>query len=128
MLNSSIIQGRITRDPELKHTDNGNALTNFSLAVERDFKDKSGERPTDFIDCTVWGKTAELVCSHVSKGQMVTVEGRIQTGKYTDKEGVERKSFKISAAKVYFTFDNKPAAPDGFTQYDGDEDIDGIFG
>lgn len=128
MLNSTVIQGRITRDPELKRTNSGQSVTSFSLAVERDFKPKDGERITDFIDCTVFGKTADIVCNHIAKGQMVTVEGRIQTGKYTDKNGIDRRKFEILANRVYFTFEKREQTHDGFAPYDGDEDLDSIFG
>lgn len=124
MLNSTVIQGRITRDPELKKTNSGQSVTSFSLAVERDFK----HRITDFIDCTVFGKTADIVCNHIAKGQMVTVEGRIQTGKYTDKNGIDRRKFEILANRVYFTFEKREQTQDGFAPYDGDEDLDSIFG
>ena len=128
MLNSTVIQGRITRDPELKKTNSGQSVTSFSLAVERDFKPKDGDRITDFIDCTVFGKTADIVCNHIAKGQMVTVEGRIQTSKYTDKNGIDRRKFEILANRVYFTFEKREQTQDGFAPYDGDEDLDSIFG
>ena len=76
--------GRLTRDPELRHTQNGTAVVSFSIAVDRDFKDKqSGEKATDFVDIVAWRSTAEFVDKYFSKGRMAVVEGRLQmiTGK-----------------------------------------------
>lgn len=103
MLNKIIIMGRLTRDPELRRTGSGTAVTSFTLAVDRDFKDKdSGERQTDFIDVVAWRTTAEYVCKYFSKGRMAVVEGRLQIRDWTDKDGGKRKSAEILANSVYF--------------------------
>jgi single-strand DNA-binding protein len=95
--------GRLTHTPELKHTASGTAYVNCSLAVERDFKDKSsGEKVTDFLDILAWSHTAEFICNYFAKGRMMVVSGRIQTDSYTDKNGNKRKSVKVVADSVYF--------------------------
>lgn len=103
MLNKIIIMGRLTRDPELKHTPNGNAVVSFSLAVERDFKDKeTGERETDFIEVVAWKGVAEFVSKYFTKGKMAVVEGRLQIREWMDKDGNKRKTAEVIANNVYF--------------------------
>ena len=103
MLNHITLMGRLTRDPELRRTGSGTAVTSFTLAVDREFKDKdSGERQTDFIDVVAWRTTAEYVCKYFSKGRMAVVEGRLQIRDWTDKDGGKRKSAEILANSVYF--------------------------
>ena len=75
MLNKIFIMGRLTRDPELRRTQSGTAVTSFSLAVERDFKSQGGEKETDFIDVVAWRNTAEFVAKYFTKGRMAVVEG-----------------------------------------------------
>ena len=97
------MMGRLTRDPELRHTQNGTAVASFTLAVDRDFKDKqTGEKETDFIDCVAWRHTAEFVSRYFSKGRMAVVEGRLQIRNWTDKEGNKRRSAEVLADSVYF--------------------------
>ena len=102
MLNKIFIMGRLTRDPELRRTQSGTAVTSFSLAVDRDFKSQSGEKETDFIDIVAWRSTAEFVSRYFTKGQLVAVEGQIQTRTWEDKAGQKRKSVEIVASDVYF--------------------------
>ena len=103
MLNRIILMGRLTRDPELRHTQTGTAVASFTLAVDRDFKDKStGERSTDFIDVVAWRQTGEFVSRYFTKGRMAVVEGRLQIRDWTDKEGGKRRSAEIVAENVYF--------------------------
>lgn len=103
MLNRIIIMGRLTRDPELRHTQTGTAVASFTLAVDRDFKDKStGERSTDFIDVVAWRQTGEFVSRYFTKGRMAVVEGRLQIRDWTDKDGGKRRSAEIVADNVYF--------------------------
>ena len=103
MLNRIIIMGRLTRDPELRHTQTGTAVASFTLAVDRDFKDKStGERTTDFIDVVAWRQTGEFVSRYFTKGRMAVVEGRLQIRDWTDKDGGKRRSAEIVADNVYF--------------------------
>ena len=103
MLNKIILMGRLTRDPELRHTQTGTAVASFSLAVDRDFKDKAtGERSTDFIDVVAWRQTAEFVSRYFTKGRMAVVEGRLQIRDWTDKDGNKRRSAEVVADNVYF--------------------------
>lgn len=102
MLNKIILQGRLCKDPELRRTGNGTAVTSFSLAVDRDFKSQSGEKETDFIDIVAWRSTAEFVSKYFSKGRMAVVEGRLQIRDWTDKDGGKRVAIEIVADNVYF--------------------------
>ena len=102
MLNKIILMGRLTRDPELRRTGTGTAVTSFSLAVDRDFKSQSGEKETDFIDIVAWRSTAEFVSKYFTKGRMAVVEGRLQIRDWTDKDGGKRRSAEIVADNVYF--------------------------
>ena len=91
MLNKIFIMGRLTRDPELRRTQSGTAVTSFSLAVDRDFKSQSGEKETDFIDVVAWRSTAEFVAKYFTKGRMAVVEGRLQIRDWKDREGNNRR-------------------------------------
>lgn len=103
MLNRIILMGRLTRDPELRHTGNGTAVASFSLAVERDFRDKaSGQRVTDFIDIVAWRQTGEFVSKYFTKGRMAVVEGRLQIRDWQDRDGNKRRSAEVVADNVYF--------------------------
>ena len=107
MLNKIILMGRLTRDPLLNRTGSGTAVTSFTLAVDRDFKDKSGEKETDFIDVVVWRNTAEFVSKYFTKGRMAVVEGRLQIRDW-EKDGQKRRNAEVIAENVYFA-DNKQA-------------------
>ena len=87
MLNSVAMTGRLTRDVDLRYTQSGTAVGSFTLAVDRQFKSKSGERETDFVNCQVWRKSAENFTNFTHKGALVGVQGRIQTRTYDDKDG-----------------------------------------
>ena len=103
MLNKVIVMGRLVRDPEMRRTTTGVAVTNFAVAVDRDFKDKeTGETTTDFIDCVAWRNTAEFVSRYFTKGRMAVVEGQLQIRPWKDKDGNKRKSAEIIADSVYF--------------------------
>lgn len=103
MLNKVFIMGRLTSDPELRRTRTGTPVASFSLAVDRDFKDKAtGERTTDFIDVVAWRNTAEFVSRYFTKGRMAVVEGRLQMRDWTDKDGNKRRSAEVVADQVYF--------------------------
>jgi single-strand DNA-binding protein len=102
MLNRIIVMGRLTRDPELRRTNSGNAVTSFTVAVDRGFKTQSGDKETDFIDVVAWRNTAEFVSKDFSKGRMAVVEGRLQLRDWTDKEGNKRRTAEIVADSVYF--------------------------
>ena len=120
MLNKIFIMGRLTRDPELRRTQTGTPVASFSLAVDRDFKDKStGERTTDFIDVVVWRQTGEFVSRYFTKGRMAVVEGRLQIRDWTDKDGGRRRSAEVVAENVYFG-DSKRTVSDSDTRPAGE--------
>ena len=102
MLNNVSLMGRLVADPELRHTPNDIAVSSFTLAVNRNYVKSGTERQTDFIDIVVWRSTAEFVSKYFHKGQLVAVQGSIQTRLYQDKDGNKRKSFEIVADNVYF--------------------------
>ena len=103
MLNSIVLMGRLTRDPELRHTGNGTPVATFTIAVDRDFSGKDGgEKETDFIDIVTWRNTAEFVSKHFTKGRMAVVNGRLQIRLWTDKDGNNRKTAEVVAEHVYF--------------------------
>lgn len=104
MLNHIIIMGRLTRDPELRNTQNGTAVTTFSLAVDRDF----GDKQTDFINVVAWRNTAEFAFRNFSKGRMAVVSGRLQIREWTDRDGGKRTTAEVVADNIYFG-DSKPA-------------------
>ena len=102
-LNRITLMGRLTRDPEVRHTQSGMAVAGFTLAVDRDAKDKeTGEKKTDFIDCVAWGGSAEFVGRHLAKGRQIAVDGRLQLRDWTDKEGNKRRSAEVVVSSVYF--------------------------
>lgn len=103
MLNKIIIMGRLTRDPELRRTSSGLAVTSFSVAVERDYQSQSsGEHEVDFINCVAWRQTGEFVNKWFTKGSMIVVSGRLQMRNYTDKDGNKRVAAEVVAENVYF--------------------------
>lgn len=103
MLNRIILMGRLTRDPELRHTQTDTAVASFSLAVDRDFRNRdSGEKGVDFIDVVAWRNTAEFVSKYFTKGRMAVVEGRLQIRDWTDREGGKRRSAEVVADNIYF--------------------------
>ena len=133
MLNHIVLMGRLTRDPELRRTGNGTAVASFSLAVDRDFKNTSGEKETDFIDVTVWRNTAEFVSKYFSKGRMAVVSGRLQIRTWTDKDGTKRRSAEVVADNIYFGdskssgISDQQSAPAPVTDYGILDEDDGEF-
>ena len=107
MLNKAILMGRLTRDPELRHTQSNMAVCSFSLAIDRGRKDQNGERQTDFIDCVAWGRQAEFVAQWFAKGVMAIVVGRIQSRRWTDQNGNNRTAIEIVANQVSFCGEKK---------------------
>lgn len=102
MLNRACIEGRLTRDPELRYSKGGVAIVNFTLAIDRKFKNAQGEKEADFIPCVAFKQLAEVVANHLSKGKLASVDGRIQTGSYTNKDGVKVYTTEIVADEVNF--------------------------
>lgn len=113
MLNRAVLMGRLTADPELRHTQNDLAVTSFTLAVNRSYVKSGTERQTDFIDIVAWRSTAEFVCKYFSKGQLIAVEGVIQTRTYQDKDGNKRKAVEIVADNVHFAESKREGAGNG---------------
>lgn len=87
MINNVVLVGRLTKDPDLKYTQNGTATATFTLAVNRNFTNASGEREADFINCVIWRKQAEALANYARKGTLIGVTGRIQTRNYENQQG-----------------------------------------
>ena len=102
-LNHISICGRLTKDVELRYTNTNKAVASFTLAVDRDFGDKT----TDFINCVAWEKTAEFVSKYFSKGKLAIVAGRLQMREYTDRDGNKRTAAEVVANNVYFAESKK---------------------
>jgi len=101
-MNSVSLIGRLTADPELRHTQSGLAMTRFSIAVDRNFVKQGEERQADFINILAWRQTAELVCKYFTKGNRIGITGRIQTGSYTAQDGSKRYTFEVVADNIDF--------------------------
>lgn len=108
MLNNVTLMGRLVRNPELRYTQNQTPVASFTLACERDTKDKT----TDFIDCTAWRHTAEFVNSYMTKGQMIVVTGRLQIRQWNDKDGNKRTAPEINVDNAYFAENKRKSDPD----------------
>ena len=102
MLNKTIVMGRLTKDVEVRHTQSGNAVASFTIACDRDFKGKNGEKETDWLDVVAWRNTAEFVSKYFSKGSMAVVSGRLQIREWTDRDGNKRRTAEVVADNVYF--------------------------
>ncbi|SHF49051.1 single-strand binding protein [Desulfofundulus australicus DSM 11792] len=102
MFNKIILIGRLVREPELRYTPSGTAVARFTLAVDRPFTNRQGEREADFIDIVVWQKQAEVCSQYLGKGRLVAVEGRLQIRSYDDSQGVRRKTAEVVAEQVRF--------------------------
>lgn len=100
-MNHVVLIGRLTRDPELRYTSKGTAVTTFTLAVDRQFTNRDGEKEADFIPVVTWGKVAENCADYIGKGRLVAVEGRIQVRWY-EKDKQKRKVTEVVAKKVQF--------------------------
>ena len=103
MFNRAILIGRLTADPELKQTQNGISVCSFSIAVDRRFSGRDSERKTDFINITSWRQQAEFVCRYFHKGDVIGIEGSIQTRNYEDKNGSKRTAVEVVTDNVFFT-------------------------
>lgn len=130
MLNTAILMGRLTTDPELKYTQSNIPVTSFTLAVDRAYK-SGEERQTDFINIVAWRQRAEFVSKWFKKGQLVAIDGSIQTRNYQDKNGNNRTAFEVVANNVHFaegkrenTNGNYPPIDTSPTDYDEIADND----
>lgn len=99
-MNKCLFTGRLTADIELKKTEAEKTYARFSLAVQRNFKDKEGNRPVDFVPCVVWGQTADFIAKYAHKGDLIEVEGELRTGNYTDKEGNKRTDVSVTVTEA----------------------------
>lgn len=108
MLNKVILMGRLTADPEYKTIQNGVACATFRLAVERNYAAQGQQRQADFISCVAWRQTADFVAKYFLKGQMLALEGSLQSRQYEDKQGQKRTAYEVIVSQVYFVAENKP--------------------
>ena len=118
MLNNVTLMGRLVRNPELRYTQNQTPVASFTLACERDTKDKT----TDFFDCTAWRHTAEFVNSYMTKGQMIVVTGRLQIRQWNDKDGNKRTAPEINVDNAYFAENKRKSDPDERAPFPTDAD------
>lgn len=137
MLNSVCLMGRLTADPELKSTQSGVSVCNFRIAVDRTYTPKGQEKQTDFINIVTWRSTAEFVSRYFRKGQLVAVQGSIQTSQYTDRDGNKRTTFDVVADNVFFAekkaesgetkqgagYDHSPDIQDDFEEIVGNDEL-----
>ena len=118
MLNEVILMGRLTRDPDVRMTQNGTTAANFALACERDYAPQGQDRETDFFDIVAFRNTADFVGQYFSKGQLVAVKGRLKQRDWTDKQGNKRRTTEILADRCYFAEkrQDRDASDAGFQQ------------
>jgi single-strand DNA-binding protein len=126
-MNKVVLIGRLTKDPDLRYTSGGIAVTRFTLAVDRGFKGQDGEKQADFIPITVWRTQAENCAKYLQKGRLVAVTGRIQTGSY-EKDGQRHYTTEVVADEVRFLeWGNKQVQEQGdipgFAPYENDEEL-----
>ena len=142
MLNRITMTGRLTRDPELRTTQGNRSVTNFSIANQRNYKNSSGERDTDFFDVVAWRQLADLCGRYLAKGRKVAVVGELQNRSYEAKDGTKRYVTEVVADEVEFLTpreqggagyggapsssepyrgESQPVAPEGFTDVDDDD-------
>ena len=122
-INTAVIMGRLTADPELKTTASGLSVLSFSVAVDRNYQKEGEEKAVDFINIVAWRKTAEFVSKYFHKGSMIAVEGSIQTRKYEDKDGNKRTAFEILANTVSFCGKEASSIPAADTDTADDEGL-----
>jgi len=127
MLNSVALMGRITADPELKRTANGIAVCSFCIAVNRTYVKAGEDREADFINIITWRGTAEFVCKYFTKGQLMALEGAIQTRNYEDKNGNKRTSVDVVASNIHFAESKNPSqqksTENNVSLFNKDEDV-----
>lgn len=102
MLNHIVLMGRLTKDPELRTTQSGTSVASFTVACERDFAAQGQQRETDFVDIVCWKQGAEFVSKYFGKGQMIVVDGRLQSRKWQDRDGNNRTNWEVVADHTYF--------------------------
>ena len=124
MLNKVVLIGRLTKDPETRHLSTGNQVCTFTLAVDRTFKSRDGERGTDFIPIVAWGKTAELAGQYLSKGRQTAVAGRIQTRSYEAKDGTMRYVTEVVADEITFLGSKRDSSGSNNSSYSNQDNDD----
>lgn len=102
MMNQTCIIGRLVRDPEIRELEDGKKVSNITVAVQRSYKNENGEYEADFIDCSLWGSTAEKTAEYCKKGDLVGVKGRLQTNSYENEEGEKKKFTEVIAERLTF--------------------------
>ena len=112
-MNKVILMGRLTRDPEVRYSNGGSTVARFSLAVDRKFKREGDEQTADFINCVAFGKTAEFIEKYFFKGTKMVLEGRIQTGNYTNQEGQKVYTTDVVVEQVEFAESKVPNENNG---------------
>lgn len=113
-LNKIVLLGRITAEPELKTTQSGASVIGFTLAVDRDFKSKDGDRECDFIPCTAWRGTAEFIAKYFTKGSSAAVAGSLQSRHWQDNDGNKRTSWEVQVDNIYFAGAKKQEGTQNF--------------
>ena len=128
MLNRVVLVGRLTRDPELRYTPGGGkAVANFTVAVNRPFTNQIGEREADFINCVIWGKPAESLANYQKKGNLIGVDGRIQTRSYDGKDGKRVYITEVVAESVQFLESKREGQTNPFEGQGEPVDVPPIF-
>ena len=103
MLNSIVLIGRLTADPEIRNTENGTPVLSFSIAVQRNYKPKNEENyPVDFINLVAWRNSTEFISNNFKKGYLISIEGSLESRKYTDKDGNNRTAFEVKVDRAHF--------------------------
>ena len=128
MLNNIIIQGRLTKDPELRMTQSEIPVVSYTVAVDRDYSPGGSSQKTDFIECVAWRKTAEFVNRYFRKGQMIVCQGSLQSRKWVDRNDQSRVSWEVQVNNVWFGGDNRKSEdekPAKFTEVENDGEGDG---
>lgn len=124
MLNKAILMGRLTRDPELRHTQSNMAVASFTLAIDRKRSSSNAERQTDFIDCVAWGRQGEFVKQWFTKGMLAIVVGRVQSRNWEDRNGNKRTTVEIVVDEISFGETKKSReANAGYNNYDNGSQI-----
>lgn len=126
-MNKIILAGRLARDPELKTTNTGTEVCNFTVAVDRRFAAKGEDKQADFVNCTAWQKTGVFVEKYFKKGDGITIDGRLESHKYVDKDGNNRVAWDVICDNVEFPLGKSgnavQADTNGFVEVPNDEEL-----
>jgi len=117
-MNKVLLVGRLTRDPELRTTPSGMAVTRFTIAVSQNFTNRNGERGADFINCSAWGRQADNISKYCRKGTLVSAEGRIRTSSYDAQDGTKRYTTEVVCDTVNFLSTRNGGATDAAPRND----------